>query len=180
MATVLVGYLSLAAVDAIFKVDYRFWVLGLKPLDGMHAGYVAAYFLPFLLFYVVSLRSLHSRLAVRGEGAFSQYLTAALAMSLGFMVLLAIQYASLFATGLLAIPSEPLNTIIAIQFVPLGMVVGVIAAFTYRRTNSYLPGALISALLITWYMVAGTATHWHPDFKLPGAAPAKVSEPREP
>ncbi len=180
VATLAAGYLSLVAVDALFKVDYRFWVLGLKPLDATHAGYVAAYILPFLAFYLVSLRSLHSRLAVRGEGAFSQYLTAALAMSLGFIVLLGVQYASLFATGLLAIPSEPLNTIIAIQFVPLGMVVGVIAAFTYRRTNSNLPGALICALLITWYVVAGTATHWHADFKLPGAAPAKVSEPREP
>ena len=36
-ATMAVGYLSLVVVDAVFKVDYRFWVLGLKPLDARHA-----------------------------------------------------------------------------------------------------------------------------------------------
>ena len=72
-----------------------------------------------------------------------------------------------FATGVLAIPGEPLNTIVAIQFVPLLAIVGVISAFTYRRTNSYVPGAVICGLFIAWYVTAGTATHWSPDFQLP-------------
>jgi len=36
-------------------------------------------------------------------------------------------------------------------------VIGVIAAFTYRRTGDYAAGAFICALFITWYIVAGTA-----------------------
>ena len=35
--TIAVGYLSLAIVDGLWHVDYRFWVLGLKPLDARHA-----------------------------------------------------------------------------------------------------------------------------------------------
>ncbi|MBP6546711.1 MAG: hypothetical protein KA220_08335, partial [Phenylobacterium sp.] len=171
--TVAVGYLSLAAVDAAFQVDYRFWVLGLKPLDGPHALMALAYLPLWTLFFLVSLRALNANLAVRGEGAGRAYLTAALAMSLGFVMLLAIQYGSLFVTGLLAVPAQPLNTIVAIQFVPLLAMVGVIAAFTYRRTNSYVPGALICALVICWYVTAGTATHWSPEFRLPGAAASR-------
>jgi hypothetical protein len=38
-------------------------------------------------------------------------------------------------------------------------IVAIIATFTYRRTNSYLPGAFICALFVTWYIVAGQATH---------------------
>ena len=91
-------------------------------------------------------------------------------MSLGFVVLLAVQYASLFSTGVLAVPTEPLNTIVAIQFVPLLAMVGLIAAFTYRRTGSYVPGAIICSIVITWYIVAGTATQWSPDYKRPVAA----------
>jgi hypothetical protein len=34
----------------------------------------------------------------------------------------------------------------------------VIGVYCYRRTNSYVPGALISALFVTWYVVTGTAT----------------------
>jgi len=41
----------------------------------------------------------------------------------------------------------PLSTIIAIQFVPLFAIVAIIATFTWRRTGSSLPGALICGLL---------------------------------
>ena len=176
VATVAVGYLSLAAVDAVFGVDYRFWVLGLKPLDGPHAVMALAYLPLWTAFFLVSLRALNANLAVKGEGAARAYLTAALAMSLGFVLLLAMQYGSLFTTGLLAVPQQHLNTIIAIQFVPLLAMVGVIAAFTYRRTNSYVPGALICALVICWYVTAGTATHWSPEFRLPGAGTAATTK----
>jgi len=165
--TVAVGYLSLCVVDRLFHVDYRFWVVGLKPLDARHAGFALAYLVPWTAFFLVALRALHGNLAVKGDGRLVQYACGMLAMSLGFAVLLALQYGALFTTGRLAIPSEPLNTIIAIQFVPLLAVVGLISVFTWRRTGSHLPGALICALFVTWYVVAGTATHWSPEFQLP-------------
>jgi hypothetical protein len=52
----------------------------------------------------------------------------------------------------------PLSTIIGIQFIPLLAAVAVISTFTWRRTGMSLPGALICGLLVTWYVVAGTAT----------------------
>ncbi len=171
-ATVAVGYLSLVVVDAVFKVDYRFWVLGLKPLDGRHALMAIPYLIPWTVFFLVALRALAANLAVKGEGFIFQTGAWKLAMCLGFIVLLVVQYATLFRTGLLFTAQEPLNTIVAIQFVPLLATIGAIAAVTYRRTNSYVPGALICALLLSWYVTAGTATHWYPGFKLPtpGAA----------
>jgi dienelactone hydrolase len=173
-ATVAVGYLSLVVVDAVFKVDYRFWVLGLKPLDGRHALMAIPYFVLWAVFFLVAIRALTSNLAVKGEGFLVQLGTWKVAMSLGFIVLLVWEYATLFSTGLLGTPKEPLNTIVAIQFVPLLATVGALAAFTYRRTNAYVPGALICALLLAWYVTGGTATHWYPGFKLPspGAAAA--------
>ena len=173
--TVGVGYLSLVIVDAVFKVDYRFWVLGLHPLDGRHALMAIPYLILWAVYFLVALRALAANLAVKGEGFMVQGSLWKIAMSLGFLVLVIVQYATLFNTGLLFTPKEPLNTIVAIQFVPLLAVVGAIAAITYRRTNSYVPGALICALLLSWYVTAGTATHWYPGFKLPtpGAARAR-------
>jgi hypothetical protein len=81
----------------------------------------------------------------------------------GFLVLAALEYGSLFSTGLLLTPTEPLNVIVALQFIPLLGIVGVISVFTWRRTNSYLPGALICALFLCWYVTSGTANHWSPD-----------------
>ncbi|HXA39724.1 MAG TPA: alpha/beta fold hydrolase [Phenylobacterium sp.] len=175
VATIAVGYLALAAVNAIFNVDFRFWVLALHPLDGRHAVMAIPYLILWAAFFLVALRALAANLAVKGEGFMFQAGAWKLAMSLGFIVLLVAEYATLFRTGLLLTPTEPLNTIVAIQFVPLLATVGAIAAVTYRRTNSYVPGALICALLLSWYVTAGTATHWYPGFKLPtpGAARAR-------
>jgi len=172
LATVAVGYLSLVIVDAAFKVDYRFWVLGLKPLDARHALMAIPYAVLWAVFFLVALRALAANLAVRGEGFLTHVGSWKMAMCLGFVVLLLWEYGTLFSTGVLATPGEPLNTIVAIQFVPLLAMVGAIAAFTYRRTNSYVPGALICALVLAWYVTGGTATHWYPGFKVPAAAGA--------
>ena len=48
--------------------------------------------------------------------------------------------------------------IIAINLVPLMSVVAVISTFAYRRTGRVLPGALLCAILVTWYLVVGQAT----------------------
>lgn len=171
-ATMAVAYLSLLVIDAVFKVDYRFWVLGLKPLSASRAAELPAYLALWTVFFLITIRSLTAAIPVRGEGLFAAVVWGKVAMSMGFFVLVAWQYATLFATGLLATPDEPLNVIIAIQFVPLLGVIGVIGVWTYRRTSSYVPGALICALLISWYITAGTANHWAPGFKpqLPGAS----------
>ena len=165
------AYLALLVVDGLFKVDFRFWVLGLKPLDARHAVMAIPYLVVWTVYFLVAFRALTANLGVRGDGFMWQAGSWKLALSLGFIVLLVVEYATLFQTGLLFTPKEPLNTIVAIQFVPLLATFGAIAAITYRRTNSYVPGALICALLLSWYVTAGTATHWYPGFKLPVPVP---------
>lgn len=166
-ATMAVGYLSLVLVDRLWHVDFRFWVLGLKPLDARHAVMAIPYFALWAAYFLIAIRALAANLAVKEDGFVAHVGSWKLALCLGFVGLLAYEYASLFSTGLLATPTEPLNTIVAIQFVPLLASVGAIAALTYRRTNSYVPGALICAALLAWYVTAGTATHWYPGFKVP-------------
>ncbi|HTE44015.1 MAG TPA: hypothetical protein VK636_02135, partial [Gemmatimonadaceae bacterium] len=148
VCTIGVGYASLALVDRVFTVDYRFWVVGLKPLDARHFRIALIYLLPWTAFFLISLRALSAGLTIKGEGPATQYATAALALCLGFAVMLACQYSTLFLTGMLLTPSEPLNTVVAIQFVPLLAIIGVISAFTFRRTNSYAPGAFICAMFV--------------------------------
>jgi pimeloyl-ACP methyl ester carboxylesterase len=151
------GYVALVVVDVLFKTDFRFWVVALKPLDARHFGYVLLYLPFFAVFFLLSLRSFCASLPVAGESEAAALVFGGLAMALGFVVLLAAQYVSMAATGLLLTPDEPLNTIIAFQFAPLLFAIGVIAAFTYRRTGDYVPGAFVCALFVTWYIVAGTA-----------------------
>ena len=118
-----------------------------------------AYLPFFVIFFVLLGRSLHTGLSVAADSASRERWSNVAILAGGFFVFLTFQYASLFMTGRLLTPGEPLNTIVMFQFVPLLAIVAVISSWCWRLTGHYLPGAWINALLITWYIVAGQATH---------------------
>jgi pimeloyl-ACP methyl ester carboxylesterase len=163
LATVLVGYAALWLADLAFKIDFRFWIVALKLMNGKQFLIFLIYLVPFTAFFVIALHVLHRNFSTMAAARAALYLTNILALTSGFIVLLGLQYGILWLTGKLLNPLPdpgfvPLSTIVAIQFVPLLAIVAVIATFTWRRTGSSLPGALISGLFVTWYVVAGTAT----------------------
>ena len=164
VVTVAAGYLALWLADRIFTVDFRFWIVALKLLSGKQALMALIYLAPVTLFFVIALHVMHRNFSTLSASRPAIYLTNMAALALGFVLLLGIQYGALFLNGPLIDPaptvitSLALNTIVAIQFVPVMATVAVIATFTWRRTGSSLPGALICSLLVTWYVVAGTAT----------------------
>jgi pimeloyl-ACP methyl ester carboxylesterase len=162
-ATVAIGYLSLLLADLVFKIDFRFWIVALKLMSGKQALMFLIYLIPFVIFFVVAFGSIRRNIYRPGEPAIATYLSCMAALALGFLILCIVQYGALWVDGKLidALPvinSVPLNTIIATQFMPLLAILGVIAAFTIRKTGTSLPGALICAFFITWYIVAGQAT----------------------
>jgi pimeloyl-ACP methyl ester carboxylesterase len=163
LATVIIGYAALWLVDLIFQIDFRFWIVALKLMSAKQFLIFLIYLVPFTVFFVVALHLLHRNFSTMAAARGALYLTNILALTLGFIALLLLQYAALYLTGKLINPLPdpgfvPLSTIVAIQFVPLLAMVAVISTFTWRRTGSSLPGALICGALVTWYVVAGTAT----------------------
>ena len=160
LAVVGIGYLAVLAADFFLKVDFRFWIVALKPMTAIQARIALVYLVPFAIFFLLAHRALHAGLTVAGDGRAAQYWSNIGALALGFLGLLVLQYATLLVAGHLLTPSEPLNTIVAMQFLPLMVVVGFLATYTYRRTASYVPGALINALFVTWYIIAGQATQY--------------------
>ena len=161
LLTVATGYATLAVCDFLFTTDFRFWILALKLLGRSQLAAFLAYLVPFTAFFVLALRGLHASITRATKNVGAQYLINIGALAGGFVVFLKVQYFLLFTTGTVMtfFASDVLRTIIAGQFVPLLAIVAVISTYTYRRTNSYLPGAFICALFVTWYVVAGQATH---------------------
>ncbi len=160
LATVASGYSAVLMADFFFQIDFRFWFVGIKPLNLMLFQIMLVYLLPFTVFFLLALRALHGGLSVAGDSPAKQYASNILALMGGFLVFLILQYGSLFLSGFLLTPAQPLNTIVMLQFVPLLTIVGVISTYTYRRTASYLPGAFINALFVSCYVVAGQATQF--------------------
>ncbi len=160
LSTVGIGYLFVLAADFLFKIDFRFWVVALKPMSLVQFKIALVYLVPFTAFFVFALRGLHTGLSVAGDSRLVQYFSNVGALALGFLVFLAFQYGTLLFSGHLFSMNEPLNTVIAMQFLPLLSIVAFLSTFAWRRTGSYLPGAFINALFVTWYIVAGQATQF--------------------
>jgi len=163
IATIIVGYAALWLADLLFKIDFRFWIVALKLMSPKQFVIFLIYLVPFTAFFVIALHVLHRNFSTMGTGRVALYLTNILALTLGFIVLLVLQYGTLWLIGKLINPLPdpsfvPLSTIVAIPFVPLLGIAAIIATFTWRRTGSSLPGALICGIFVTWYVVAGTAT----------------------
>ncbi|MBY0521527.1 MAG: alpha/beta fold hydrolase [Sphingomonas sp.] len=156
--SVAAGYALLAVVDTLFHSDFRLWIVAIKLPSAEHLAIAAIYVVPLTIGFLASVRTLVGRLTVQGDGWLAQYGWAKLALALGFVVMLALDYGVFFATGQLPTALDPLSTVIALQFPVVLAAVAAIAIFTWRRTGSHRPGALIAGLLVTLYVVAGTAT----------------------
>jgi len=159
------GHLLLSLADWWLKVDFRLWVLALKPMSFLHFQIFLAYVIPFAFFFLVLSTALHGQLRVNGSVG-REMLINAIMLSIGFVLLLLFQYIPFFGGGTLALAAlgiaggEPLLTIVAIQIVPLMVIVACVSTFFYHKTGKIYVGAFINALFITWYIVAGQAIHF--------------------
>lgn len=156
--TVAVGYMSLVIIDQLFHIDIRFWIVAVKVPSARQLGIAAIYVVPITLAFSVTLKTLCHVLTVRSDTFIARYSAAILALTSGFIFMLGLIYSIFFATGTLITDFDPLSTVIALQFVPVLGAVAVIGMFTWRRTGSHLPGAILVGILVTLYTVAGTAT----------------------
>lgn len=155
------AYATLLASAFFFTVDFRFWVFAVKPMSPVHLRAAAVYVVPFTLFFVAYGLVLFAQL--RRGGSLAADLVRAVAVSTaGFVALIAVQYVPLFLGGTLALPSEPLWSIVAFQFVPLMAIGGLVTAYYQRRTGHLYVGAALSGILVTWIVVASQATHVAP------------------
>ena len=155
--TVALAYGVLFIIDSVWNVDLRFWVVAVKLPSAAQLGVALIYVLPITLAFTVTMRGLCG-LTVKGDTPAQQYGYAIGALSLGFLSMLVLVYGIFFATGTLVTGFDPLSTVIGLQFVPLLIAIAIIGIYGWRRTGSHRPSAVIVGLLVTLYVVAGTAT----------------------
>ncbi len=154
-------YAAVMVAHLLFKSDFRFWVVALKPMALRDLPMFLAYVVPFTAFFYVTQLALHRTLSLREGGRLGHYATGIGATAGGFTAMVGALYVALFTTGHLpsVLGADALWTVIAIQFVPILALTGFISVFAWRRTNGALAGALVCGLLVTWYIVAGQANH---------------------
>jgi pimeloyl-ACP methyl ester carboxylesterase len=157
-------YMLLAIADWMFEIDFRFWVVALKPMNFLQFHIALAYLIPFTFYFLVASTAVNGQLRqAKADGSAMGFwrvmLINAALMAGGILIMLIVQYAGLMSGNPLTITVDngPLLTIVAIQFVPLLVIVAFILTYFFRLTGRIYVGAFICALFITWYIVAGQA-----------------------
>ena len=90
--------------DLAFKIDFRFWIVALKLMSAKQFLIFLIYLIPFTAFFVVALHVLHRNFSTMSAPRGALYLTNILALTLGFIVLLVLQYGTMWLTGKLFNP----------------------------------------------------------------------------
>jgi pimeloyl-ACP methyl ester carboxylesterase len=158
---VLAGYVTLALSWWLFNVDFRFWVFNIKPMSLIQFRMFLSYLIPFLVYFVILGLILNGQLRPTRKGTemnmASEMVINVVLLVLGFIGFLAYQYIPLLMGGKLSIGSSSDNilfTIMAFQLLPIFTIVALVYTYFFRKTALIYTGVMLSALLVTWILVA--------------------------
>ncbi|NLE15007.1 MAG: hypothetical protein GX626_03930 [Spirochaetales bacterium] len=163
LCTLLPVYLILVFVDAVWKVDFRAWVVTLLPFTGKRFLAFLGYLVPFAIYFIPQgivlsgfQRPKQGKLGLGKEMAIN-----AVVMTLGAVVWLLILYVPLMFGRSIIFGSHPLVQTAAgmggIYYIPLlalWPLVACIYTYFFRKTGRVYVGIGISTLFIVWYLSA--------------------------
>jgi pimeloyl-ACP methyl ester carboxylesterase len=158
-----VAYLTLIFSECIFLSDYRFWVFAIHPMTALQFRIFLSYLVWFLIYFLVISMILHGELRIGREGEpklWKEMLVNIFLMITGYIIFEAWAYIPLFSGGSTPIPMAGLWYIVMFQFFPIFAIAACLMTYYFRKTGHIYAGAFICALLVTWIVVAGQATHF--------------------
>ncbi len=161
VVSIVIGYLILFAMQALFSVDFRFWTLAVRTFTGEHILTALRYIPIFLIYYFINSATLVGTVNSEWLKGWRGTLVCVLVNIGGLVLWLAMQYGSLFATGVGAFPTEALNGIVLIALVPCLGIAAVYARKLYRLTGNVWTSAFLNAILFTIIIAANTVMYWN-------------------
>ncbi len=160
LVVVVVGYLCLFLVDAVFKTDFRIWTFAFKTFN-LSAIPAAVKYMPFFfLYYLVAGSAAVSNTSSEKLQGVWGYVLAALTNMGGILIWLVLQYGTLFITGTAFYSNQALSGILLFALVPTLAIASCFTKLLYKKTgNVYLP-AFLNTILMTMMTVANTTVYF--------------------
>jgi alpha-beta hydrolase superfamily lysophospholipase len=155
-----VGFVIAQLVGALFKTDFRLWLVVVRAFNKEHLVTAFRYMPLLFLYFLVNGVALHVNTnSAYLKGAKGYWV--ALLMNVGGLVgWMAIQYGSLFASGTAAFVTQALNSIVLIGLtVNLGIAT-VITKKCLDKTNNVYTGAFLNTIVITVMTIASSTMYW--------------------
>ena len=156
LAVVVIGYAVLFLVDALLLADFRIWTFAFKTFDADILPAILRYLPTFLAFYLVSTASITINTNTEGLQGAKGYLMAILLNAGGPILWLAVQYISLFATGVAVYDGSALSGIMMVAMVPTLSIAAIVSRNLYKKTGNIWAPATLNAVLMTTMTLANT------------------------
>ena len=156
LAVVIIAYAVLFLIDAIFLADFRIWTFAFKTFDANIIPAILRYLPTFLIFYLVNTASIVINTNTEKLQGIKGYLLAIVLNAGGPAIWLAVQYISLFATGVAVNDGSALSGIMMVAMVPTLSIAAIISRSMYKRTGNIWAPAVLNAVLMTTMTVANT------------------------
>ena len=156
LLTVVIAYAVLFLVDALLLVDFRIWTFAAKTFGADILPAVCRYLPTFLLFYIISSASITVNTNTEKLQGWKGYIVAIVLNAGGPILWLAIQYISLFATGVAFWDSAALSGIQMVAMVPTLSIAAIVSRYLYKKSGNIWTPAVLNAVLMTVMTVANT------------------------
>ncbi len=156
LVSVVLAYAVLFLVDALLLVDFRIWTFAFKTFDANILPHILRYLPTFLLYYLVSTAAIAVNTNTEKLQGIKGDLAAIMLNAGGPIIWLAVQYISLFATGVAVNAGSALSGIELVAMVPTLAIAAVISRKLYKKTGSIWTPAVLNAVLMTTMTIANT------------------------
>ncbi len=156
LAVVVIGYAVLFLVDALLLADFRIWTFAFKTFDANILPAILRYLPTFLAFYLVSTVSITINTNTEKLQGIKGYLVAIVLNAGGPIVWLAVQYISLFSTGVAHYDNSALSGIMMVAMVPTLSIAAIVSRNLYKKTGNIWAPATLNAVLMTTMTLANT------------------------
>jgi pimeloyl-ACP methyl ester carboxylesterase len=152
------AYLLLCLVVFIFKVDFRFHVIGLMPLTLAKFQAVCSYFVFFAVYAFCNSLALNASYRFAKGTYLKTALFSILANTGGMAALLVIGYGGLFILGYIPFSDTgwSLRIIQAISFMVFLPMAALLNTYFFKKTGSVYMGSVISALFLAFATIGNT------------------------
>jgi len=162
VTTIAATYIPVYFFSWAFSSDVRLWIFPIKTVDFEHMKIALDYTLPFLLYFVIISVIVFGQLRPRMKSLGTFMLATTTLFVLGFVLFIALEYSVLFATGELLTSSQPLLSIVSLQFIPVYIIIGTVLSYFFWKTGRIYAGAVAATVFVVAIVVASTATQGVP------------------
>jgi pimeloyl-ACP methyl ester carboxylesterase len=153
-------YVLLMFAQFFFNTDFRLWLLAITPFNS-HSFFMALpYMLLFFIYFFASSVMLNSSLRVAGQKNYFNLLLGAIGSVLGILIVIAIQYGTLYSTGAIFFrgPFDWLHIVVAFPLIVMLFVSNYISRYLFKATGKVWLGAMVNTMIMVMVFVANTAT----------------------